>query len=162
MILKNKFPFISFRKKLTHVDYREAITLSVPEISRENLDLMQKCKGQLIDNSIPLGKIRFVFQKSFTYDVDNNIVNPQYKTMIPHNKKHPVIEIDKPKNLMTVFVGENRTHNNMEHLKRLVKKSKRGVVIMVSDDLEEMMWTASLDDAVMYYNEMSNAIDYNS
>lgn len=160
--LVNKFPFITFRKKpLTGEDYT-TITLHNNPIEEIDATLLKICKNQLLSNGISIHKIRFVNETSFIYDVDNNVINPQYKVMMPNNSKNPIIEIDKPLNTMRVFLGENRTDNNFELLKNITKKSKRGIVLLLSDELEEVMWTASLDDAAAYYGEMLKNLDYES
>lgn len=151
----NKFPFISFKKKLTADDYHDAVTLHVSDMSKDNQDLLKFCKDKLTENNISLNKIRFVFEKSFTYDIDRDVINPPYKVIMPKKEKHPVIEIGKPANIMTIYLGENNTYDNYTLLKKLAKKSKRGIVILANDtDMDEVMWLANLDDAVDYYFNM--------
>lgn len=144
-----------FKKKLTPNDYHPAFVANTQIASDDNQYLIKLCKDRLSENRIPLNKIKFVFDKSFEYDVDSNTINPTYKTILPIKKKNPVIEIGKPINSMTVFLGENRTHNNYEILKKLAHKSKRGIVIYVGDiaqtDLDDVMWLVNLDDAYDYY-----------
>lgn len=81
---------------------------------------------------------------------------------MPKKQKHPVIEIGKPESIMTVFLGENRTNDNYDLLKKILKKSKRGVVLQVGTDYEEVMWLTNLDNAVEFYNESRTLIDYES
>jgi hypothetical protein len=159
----NKFPFISFKKKLTAIDYYAPIDFNTHVVSNtNNQHLIAISKEQLINNGIPLNKIRFVFEKSFLYDVDNNNINPSFKTMIPIKKKHPVVEIGKPERTILVHLGENITYNNFAHLKNLAHKSKKGVALLVGDNYEEVMWTASLDDAIEFYNESFYGLEYQS
>jgi hypothetical protein len=73
-----------------------------------------------------------------------------------------VIEVGKPLNTMTVYLGENRTGDNYSHLKKLALKSKRGIVVLLSDDFDEVMWIANLDDATAYYKGMVTNLDYNT
>jgi hypothetical protein len=116
----------------------------------------------LIENQIPIHKIRFVTEKSFIYDVDKNVINPSYKVIIPIKKKNPVIEVDKPLNTMTVYLGENRDGDNYRLLRILSKKSKRGVALLLDDNFDEVMWIANLDDATAYYKEILTNLDYNT
>jgi len=161
--LINKFPFIEIvRKKLTASDYHPAMTMNTHVALDTNSYQYKACKTLLIENRVPIHKIRFVTEKSFIYDVDKNIINPSYKIIIPINKKHPVIEVDKPLNTMTVYLGENRTGDNYLLLRVLAKKSKRGVALLLSDDYDEVMWVANLDEAIAYYNEMLKNLDYNT
>lgn len=154
----NKFPFIGFKKKISLTKHTVD---DIPDNIKQNL--IATSKEQLIENRIPLRKIRFVFEKSFMYDVDNNIINPPYKIINPTKKKHSVIEIGKPKNIMTVFLGENRTYDNFTFLKQMMRKSKRGVALLVGDDYDEVMWLSNLDNATEFYNESVNiTIDYES
>ena len=125
-------------------------------MSKEQKEQLKSCKRILIDNGIPLSKLKFVFDKSFSYDVDNNAINPTYKQLVPNNKKHPTIEIGVPMNVMTVFLGENRTYNNYVLLKEKMRKSKRGIAVLVSEDYDEIMWLASLDDAHDFYLTTNN------
>ena len=113
--------------------------------------LYKNCKTLLSENQIPLKKIRFVYEKSFIYDVDNNKINPEYETIIPIKKKHPVIEVDKPENTMEVFLGEYRTVDNYATLKQLTGKTKKGIAFLVHADIEDVMWLTNLDDAINHY-----------
>jgi hypothetical protein len=130
--------------------------LNASLLSNEQVELVKACRKHLIENKIPINKIKLVFEMSFTYDVDKSVINPTYKQLIPDNKKYPVIEVEKPLNTMTVVLGENRTYNNYELLKQLTKKSKRGIALLVNDDYDEVMWLANLDEAVDYYNTMND------
>lgn len=159
MQFTRKFPFIRFYKQLTSEDYHDAQTTNVIV---NDAEVVKTCKNQLIDNNIPLTKIRFISESSFTYDVNNDVINPTYKIIMPKKQKHPVIEIGKPESIMTVFLGENRTNDNYDLLKKILKKSKRGVVLQVGTDYEEVMWLTNLDNAVEFYNESRTLIDYES
>jgi len=130
--------------------------LNASLLSKEQVELVKACRKHLIENKIPINKIKLVFEMSFTYDVDKSVINPTYKQLIPDNKKYPVIEVEKPLNTMTVVLGENRTYNNYELLKQLTKKSKRGIALLVNDDYDEVMWVANLDEAVDYYNTLND------
>jgi len=136
----------------------------------KNLDwqkvLIAENRKLLSENQVPINKIRFVFQPVFQYDIDKNEINPEYVIMLPvnenqlFNKKAPVIEIKKPKNLINVSVQSYRMSDNYEFLKQLVKKSKRGVVIYVSNQSplykysvnDEVIRIAILDDEIKKYS----------
>jgi hypothetical protein len=140
-----------FKKK--PIEY-EAVSFAVNNMTEEQINMVKSYKKIFAENQINLNKIRFVFDTSFTYDVDNNLINPEYQTLQPKKKRKnaPVIEINKPQNLMTIYLGENRTFNNVELLKQYVKKSKRGIVILAcNEDVEDVMWFTNLDDAADYY-----------
>jgi hypothetical protein len=161
--LINKFPFIEIvRKKLTASDYHPAMTMNTHVAPNTNSYLYKACKTLLIENRVPIHKIRFVTEKSFIYDVDKNVINPSFKIITPINKKHPVIEVDKPLNTVTVCLGKNRAGDNYLLLRVLAKKSKRGVALLLDDNFDEMMWIANLDEAYDYYNEMLKNLDYNA
>lgn len=121
-------------------------------MSKEQKELLKSCRRILIDNKVPLNKIKFVFETQFTYDIDKNTVNPVYKQLVPNSSKHHIIEIGVPQNTMTIFLGENRTYNNYELLKDLLRKSKRGIAMLVDTDYDDVMWLANLDVAVQFYN----------
>lgn len=140
-----------------------SVTLNSNELTDEQLDFIKTYRKILSDNRINLNKIRFIFDKSFTYDVDNNVINPPYKTLQPKkkNKNSVTIEINKPENVMTIFLGENRTFNNMDLLKQETKKSKNGIVVLACDeDLEDVIWLTNLDDAIDYYWAKQNIENY--
>jgi hypothetical protein len=106
----------------------ETILQNAHVMSKEQKEAIKLCKRALMDNKVPLDKIKFVFDSSFNYDVDKNRINPIYKQLIPKNKKSHVIEIGVPHNIMTVFLGEHRTYDNYGLLKA-VKKNRKGVLL---------------------------------
>jgi len=91
------------------------------EINRKTLRL----------NGVNTNKIRFVSTPVFGYDVDDNVINPQYDVCIPLNGKGEVIEINKPKNFATVIVNTYKVEDNYEFLAELVKNTKKGIVICI-------------------------------
>jgi hypothetical protein len=156
-----KFPFIKFVKQLTADDYHDVLIITGhTNVVPENQTMIKISKDQLIENRIPLSKIRFVSEASFIYDVDNDIINPTYKVMMPKKERHPIIEIGKPQNTITVFLGENRTNNNYTLLKQLLRKSKKGVVLLIGFNYDEVMWLTNLDEAIAFYKESLNNLDY--
>lgn len=121
-------------------------------MTNQQKELIKSCKRVLTNNKVPLNKIRFVLESSFTYDVDNNLINPTYKKLVPDNNKYPVIEVNKPHNVMTIVVGEYRTYDNFLMLKEIIKKNKKGVVVLANDiDYRDVICIANLDDAIKYY-----------
>jgi hypothetical protein len=161
--LTRKFPFIHIFKPLTAEDYHDiSIVTGHTNVVPDNQAMIKISKDQLIENRIPLTKIRFVNEASFIYDVDDDVINPTYKVMLPKKEKNPIIEIGKPQNTMTVFLGENRTGNNYALLKAKLRKSKRGVALLIGFNYDEVMWIANLDDAVAYYKESIHLLDYDS
>ena len=104
------------------------------------LTLINKNKTYLLDNNVPLNKIRFVFQPTFNYDVDKDIINPKFDVLFPINgnnglfcKDKPEITINKPKNLITIAVDSYRFDDNYKFIKDCLKSTKRGIVIYISD-----------------------------
>ncbi len=149
----SKFPFIRQYKPITvKDDYHEPICVNPkPVFSDEEKILLMLCKDKLTENNIPLTKIYFVGEKSFTYDVDNHVINPTFTTIIPKDKKHPTIEIGKPENVMTIFLGEYRTSDTYSEIKELLRTSKKGVVLMLSGEYDNVIWAVNLDVAIEYY-----------
>jgi hypothetical protein len=140
-----------FRKESEPVKYN-TLYQNANLMSKEQKELLKSCRRILTDNKIPINKIKFVFESSFVYDIDTDTINPTYKQLVPDNNKYPTIEIGVPHNIMTVFLGENRTYDNYALLKLLTKKSKKGVALLVDTDFEDVMWLANLDDAIDYYH----------
>jgi hypothetical protein len=116
--------------------------------------LLKICKKKLVDNGVQVNKIKFILTPTFTLDVDTLQINPTYKQLISKNKKYPSIEINKPKNLMTVVVGEYRTVDNYDYIKQLCKKTRYGLIVWANNiDYDEMIGIVNLDDAIKFYNE---------
>jgi hypothetical protein len=161
IIITNKFPFIKFQKKFKSENYK-IITLNNNKLTNNQITLIKSCKNILLENQIQLNKIKFVCEQSFMYDIDNNVINPKYQRMIPIKiKRKPIIDISKPQNIMTIFLGENRTDNNFELLKKLTKNTKKGIVMLANNsDLNDVMWLANLDNAIDYYYRVQNFENY--
>lgn len=111
----------------------------------------------LLENQVPINKVRFVFKPTFTYDVDNNVVNPKYNIMLPIDQNtgimssnHPIIEIGKPEHLITVSVKTYKYLDNFALLKERLKKNSRGIVIYQID--YDAVRFADLDEEVLNYN----------
>jgi len=140
-----------FQKKDLAEKY-EIHYLNAKPMSKEQKELIKSCRRILIDNKVSLNKIRFVLEPSFTYDIDNNKINPTYKQLIPKNKKLGVIEIGIPRNIMQIFVGEYHTDDNFAVLRELVMKTKHGIVVWVNKiDYNDMIGIVNLDNAINYY-----------
>lgn len=81
-----QYPYIKFKK----VNIFEGKTIyekrsvgNDGELLDWQKELITKNRNLLLDNQVPINKIRFVFQPSFEYDVDKNVINPIYDVMIP-------------------------------------------------------------------------------
>jgi hypothetical protein len=140
-IFISKFPFLKFKKRYIPHEYVRIPTNSTILREKEKT-LIAKNRQLLSLNQISLNKIRFVFKPTFTYDVDHNIINPHYETFMPLRKdgsglfdnNAPVIEINKPKNLISIGVDTYKTDDSYALIKQMVKKSKKGIVIFLADD----------------------------
>jgi len=53
-------------------------------------------------------------------------------------------------------------YDNYVLLKEKLRKSKRGIAILVDTNYDDVMWIASLDDAAAYYIEATKNLDYES
>ena len=159
MNLIPKFLLSLFNKKDESEPYKTVVLNGRP-MSKAQKELLKTCKKTLSDNNIPLNKIRFVLEPSFIYDIDNNAINPTYTQLIPKKKKHPIVEIGKPKNSLTVFLGQYQTVNNFNVIRNFTKSTRKGLVILASkEDYNIVVWLANLDDAIKYYHQQMD--DYN-
>lgn len=150
-----------FRKKSEPEKY-ETFLLNGNLMSKEQKEMLRISKKILNDNNVPLNKIKFVLEPSFMYDIDNDRINPTYRQLVSKNKKTPIIEINKPENSMMVFLGEYRTSDNYDMLKKLVKQTKKGITILAGTDYDDVIYLANLDDAIAHYNEVINQFEYES
>lgn len=128
----SKFPYISIVKGsyLT-------IVMNNDELTPKQRELIDFIDGILSINSIPSNKIRYVFNRSFLYDIDNNKINPTYQVMRPINfgrKKKPDIEIGKPENTINITIGEHIDIDDFEIIKFFIKQNKKGVVIYINEN----------------------------
>jgi len=150
-----------------HTAGRNKTTKKQEELIRINRNL-------LLEHRVPVNKIKFVFQPNFEYDVDKNEVCPVYQMMLPINgnnglfaKGEPIIEIGKPKNLMLVNVGSYKFDDNYEYLKDLLKTSKRGIAIFITDEMINDLHTGklepykfSVDDEVIRLANLDAAVEH--
>lgn len=156
-----------FKNKVVYEKYN----MGCGEVSHSLKTLINTNKQLLLDNYVPINKIRFVFQPTFAYDVDNNIVNPKYDILLPINgnnglfaNDHPVIEINKPKNLIRISVNNYSVDNNYEFIKHLAKNTKRGVVIMLANEVvthldgSEVPYEFSVDSEVLRLINLDDVI----
>lgn len=141
--------FRPFKKKIIYKPFdMGGDSMSNDEIMRE---LVRKNKALLLNNQVPINKIRFVFQPTFTYDVDKDVVNPKYQVMLPVDEKGlfvkdaVVVEIGKPENIIRVNVRSYRTDNNYEYLKAILKYCKKGVAIYIGTDNQVNYFTGEPD-----------------
>jgi len=135
-------------------------------------DMIRYNRNLLLDNRIPINKVKFVFQPLFTYDVDKDIICPKYEIMLPIDDKtglfrnnEPVIEIDKPENLILISVKNYKFDNNYAHLKEILKNSKLGIVIMLADEItlnpftrNEIPYIYSVDSEVIRYADLDEEV----
>jgi hypothetical protein len=146
-----KFLLSLFNKKDESESYK-TVVLNGNFMTKAQKELLKTCKKTLSDNNIPLNKIRFILEPSFIYDIDNNTINPTYKQLIPRKRKHPVVEIGKPKNCLTVFTGQYQTVNNFNVIRNLARSTRKGLVVLASEeDYNTVVWLANLDDAIRFY-----------
>ena len=176
--LISKFPYIRFKKTSIFEGktiYEKRSVGNDGELLDWQKELITKNRNLLLDNQVPINKIRFVFQPSFEYDVDKNVINPIYDVMIPIDgetgkvkKEHPEISIGRPHNLICVPLFTHKVENNYDFIKHMVKNTKRGIVIFIIEEEHgelfsgyfekhhfsvdtEYICLINLDDAVEYY-----------
>jgi hypothetical protein len=149
----------------------EKYSMGIIALTPSEKILIKKNQNLLSDHGVPIGKIRFVFQPTFTYDVDKNIINPIYHAFLPMNgdtglfaKNEPVIEIGKPDKLMMVVVDSYKFNDNYEQLKMELKLCKRGIVIMIADETVNYVqydpspYKFSVDDEVIRYANLDTKV----
>lgn len=151
-----RYPYVKIEKyKL----FKKNITYKTIDVGNDNVvndkllrEVLKWNKSLLLDNQVPITKIRFVFQTLFEYDVDNDVVNPKYQVLMPVNEKSglpvadaAIIVIDKPYNIANISVKSYRTDDNYGYLKSILKYSKRGVVIYVGHDVQTNIFTGEVD-----------------
>jgi len=148
----------------------EKYTLGTTDITAVEKNLIKKNQNLLLDHGVPIGKIRFVFHPQFTYDIEKNVINPVYHAFFPLNgntglfaKNEPVIEVGKPDKLMMVVVDSYRFIDNYEHLKMELKSSKRGIVIMIADEIIPTVtgpdvYKFCVDDEIIRYANLDKKV----
>ena len=150
----------------------ERYTLGTTDVTAVQKNLIKKNQNLLTDHGVPINKIRFVFHPTFTYDVDKNVINPVYHAFFPMNgdtgrfaKNEPVIEIGKPDKLIMVIVDNYKFSDNYEQLKMELKSCKRGIVIMINDEMvndfltgEPKPYKFSVDDEVIRYANLDTKV----
>lgn len=125
----SKFPYITIVKG----GYLN-ITMNNDELTQKQKDLIKFINGILSVDNVPINKIRYVFNYTFLYDIDNNVINPKYQVMKPTNlgwKKKPCIEIGKPENSIQINFVKYIDIDDIT--KQMVMISKRGVVLYVDE-----------------------------
>jgi hypothetical protein len=179
LLFTKKFPFVKFRKRYSPNEYHK---VSVNELnSDEKLKkLLAENKELLLLNQVPLDKIRFTFQPTFTYDVDNNVINPKYEIFIPlredgsglFDKRVPVIEVNKPNRLVHISVNSYSVSDNYQFIKNKLQNNKRGIVIFLADEFvtdfgningEKLHYHYSVDTTVIRMINLDEEIEkYNT
>jgi hypothetical protein len=174
-IFVSHFPYVQFKdiKIFESKTVYEKYSVGNDVISDLQKKIVDENRQLLLDNRVPLNKIRFVFTSEFTYDIDKNIINPKYDVMLPIKisdgnvcEKSPLIEIGKPENCIVVRVNTYKVPDNYKFIKFLIKESKKGVVIFIADDMtilnhkkepyhfsvdSEYIRLINLDDAIEFY-----------
>jgi hypothetical protein len=161
--------FKLFKKKIVYEKY----TLGSTSVTAMQRNLIKKNQNLLSDHGVPLNKIRFVFHPQFTYDIDNNQIDPIYHAFFPMDsdsgkfvKDQPIIEHGKPDNLITVIVGTYKTDDNYAYLKETLKRCKRGIVIMIADEIvhgiqgEPIVYRFSVDDETVRFAVLDDAVEH--
>jgi hypothetical protein len=120
----------------------EKYTFGAVKLTDHQKSLVKLNRGLLLDNQVPINKVRFVFSPTFTYDVDKDVINPKYDAMLPLNgstglfkKKAPIIEIGKPEKFIRVNVDSYKVNDNYELITDMLNYGKRGVVIFIVDEM---------------------------
>ena len=157
-----KFPFFKIVEVQTPPNF-DTVIVNGEELTKTEKKQIKEAKDLLSFYQIPLNKVRFVFDKTFTYDVDKDIVNPKYVKLIPRKKRknNNIIDINVPAELMTIHVGLYQTdYDDFENVKEIIKKSKKGVVIMLKDygvndlGLDYNVLMANLDKAIEFHKNI--------
>lgn len=172
-VLIPMFPFVKFEKRYSPNEYKKVISNNKNSQFYKDFQLLvTKNRDLLISNQVPLNKIRFTYQPCFTYDIDNDIVNPTYEMFIPLRKdgsglfdnKAPVIDLNKPKNLMMVNVHNYKVDDNYAFIKQMVKNSKKGIVIFIVNKIFDTMdgtqelYYSSVDSEILRIADLDRAI----
>jgi hypothetical protein len=174
-IFISRFPYVQFKEinLFKGKTIYEKYTMGGNHIDAKEKRLIRDNQNLLLENGVPINKVRFVFEPIFTYDIDKNTINPVYHVMLPINgnnrlfaKEEPVIEIGKPKNLITISVGNYCTDDNYAYLKKILKRSKKGVVIFIADEKVNDLFTGaptpykfSVDCEVIRFANLDAAVD---
>jgi len=160
--LISKYPFIKICKLPLKPEDYITIVMNGDKLTAEQKAQIRIARELLLYHRIPLNKIRFVFSRTFTYDVDTDVVNPEYIVKQPKRKHKNVypIEIGKPENLMSISVGYYQTDDDdFENVRAIIKKTKKGVVITLDvskthDNFEYAVLMANLDSAIEFHKNI--------
>lgn len=148
----SKFPFIQ-KTKISYLKFEIGDNNEL----RDFQILIKKYRTLLLENQVPINKIRFVAQPTFMYDIDKDVINPKYHVMLPIDKKtgvmnanYPIIEINKPEKIITISVNTYKYKDNYKLLKEKLKGTKKGIVIYYID--YDTIRFSILDEEVEKYN----------
>ena len=171
-----QFPYVRFKEinLFKGKTMYEKHTMGGHVLDSKHKRLIHDNQNLLLEHQVPINKIRFVFQPTFTYDIDKNVINPVYHAFLPINgnnglfaKDEPVIEVGKPEHLITVFVGSYKMEDNYAYLKETLKRCKKGVVIMLDDEIiyhyrtnESKPYEFIVDDEVIRFAVLDDAIEH--
>ena len=102
----------------------------------ETLILLKKnFKFLLIENNVPIDKIKFISKEYFYYNIETKEINPKQIVLSKKEKKNTPLIINSNKNI--IKVGLKHYHsllNIFEFIRNMIKISKNGVVIMITNE----------------------------
>ena len=153
-----KFPFFKIVEVQTPPNF-DTVIVNGEELTEVEKKQIKNAKELFTRNEIPINKVRFVFNFTFTYDVDKDIVNPKYTVLVPRKKKknNHAIEIDMPENLMTIEMGVYQTdYDDYNNVRSIIKNTKKGVVIKLNhidqfSGIDHDILMANLDKAIEFH-----------
>ena len=156
--LIRKFPFFKIIEVQTPPNFNTVI-VNGEELTEIEKKQIKNAKDLFTRNEIPINKVRFIFDFTFTYDVDKDVVNPKYTVLVPRKKKddNHAIEINVPENLMTIEVGVYETeYDYYNNVRSIIKSTKKGVVIKLNfkeqfSGLDHDVLMANLDNAIEFH-----------
>jgi hypothetical protein len=156
--LIRKFPFFKIVEVQTPPNF-DTVIVNGEELTEVEKKQIKNAKDLFTRNEIPINKVRFVFDFTFTYDVDKDIVNPKYTVLVPRKKKkgNHSLEIGVPENLMTIEVGVYQTdYDDYNNIRSIIKSTKKGVVIKLNhidqfSGLDHDILMANLDGAIEFH-----------
>jgi hypothetical protein len=176
-VYQPQFPYIKFVEKKRnapneYVKITEGNDKTKP-LHPELLALVKKNRDLLLLNQVPVNKIYFVFSPMFTYCLDDNTVNPKYEIFAPlrddgsglFDNTKPIIEVNKPSNIVSVCVNCYRVEDNYAFIKAMAKKSKRGIAIFVCEDEEVLsllgkhIYRACVDDEFLRLINLDDVVE---
>jgi hypothetical protein len=156
--LIHKFPFFKIVEVQTPPNF-DTVIINGEELTEVEKKQIKNAKDLFTRNEIPINKVRFVFDHTFTYDVDKDVVNPKYTVLVPRKKKkgNHTLEIGVPENLMTIEMGVYQTdYDDYNNVRSIIKSTKKGVVIKLNhidqfSGVDHDILMANLDGAIEFH-----------